>query len=76
MIMGHKCKFSKMNEIKQTMQDGTGRISKKRVNSSPHLQRHHQEIIFPVAFIDPIGKIAVEWHTLIVGLKLQISPYL
>jgi hypothetical protein len=25
-------------------------------------QRHHQEIVFPAAFIDPVDKIAVKRH--------------
>jgi hypothetical protein len=32
--------------------------------SGTHLQRNHQEIIFPVPLIDPIGKISEEWHRL------------
>ena len=37
---------------------------------TPHFQCNHQEIIFPAAFIDPVGKIAEEWHVLIVTLKV------
>jgi hypothetical protein len=37
--------------------------------STPHFQRHHQEIIFPVAFVYPVGEIAEVWHTF-VDLKL------
>ena len=38
--------------------------------STPHFQRHHQEIIFPVALVYPVSKIAEEWHRLIVGVKV------
>jgi hypothetical protein len=43
-----------------------------RPPSTSHLQRHHQEIIFPVAFVYPIGEIAEVWHTIkLINLNLQ-----
>src|ERR1700694_5675896 len=41
-----------------------------RLPSTAHFQRHHEETIFPVAFIDPVGEIAEERHKLIVTIKL------
>jgi 8-oxo-dGTP pyrophosphatase MutT (NUDIX family) len=32
-------------------------------NSTHHFQRHHQEIIFPAAFVYPVCEIAEVWHT-------------
>jgi hypothetical protein len=34
------------------------------------LQREHEEIIFPDAFIDPVGKISVEGHGKRCAIKL------
>src|SRR6186713_2365744 len=41
-----------------------------RIILSAHRKGHHQEIIFPIAFIDPICEVAEERHRLIVGIKL------
>jgi hypothetical protein len=30
-----------------------------------------QKYVFPLPFIDPICEIAVEWHVLIIALKIQ-----
>jgi hypothetical protein len=39
--------------------------------STSHLQRHHKKIVFPVALVNPVGKIAEIWHTLFVAIKLR-----
>jgi len=48
---------------------GSGTASR-LVDSPVHLERNHQEIIFPVTLVDPISKIAKVRHKLIVGLKV------